>query len=62
MFAKAIFKLFSFKDIELIMDRTNWKFGKTSINFLVLSVNWKNLAIPIYWIMLDNKGGNSNSD
>lgn len=43
MFAKAIFKLFSFKDIELIMDRTNWKFGKTSINFLVLSVNWKNL-------------------
>jgi hypothetical protein len=44
------------------MDRTNWKFGKTSLNFLVLSVNWKNLAIPIYWIMLNNKGGNSNSD
>ncbi|MBP9778790.1 MAG: IS4 family transposase [Rickettsiaceae bacterium] len=62
MFAKAIFKLFNFKDVELIMDRTNWKFGKTSINFLTLSVNWKNLAIPIYWIMLNNKGGNSNSD
>lgn len=62
IFAKTIIKLFAIDKFELIIDRTNWKFGKTDINFLVLSVTWNNLAIPIYWIMLNNKGGNSNSD
>lgn len=53
---------FSTNSFELCMDRTNWKLGKTSINILVLSLNWNNIAIPIYWVFLDNKGGNSNSD
>jgi hypothetical protein len=44
------------------MDRTNWKLGKTAINLLILSFNWHGVAIPIYWIFLDNKGGNSNSE
>lgn len=62
IFAKTIIKLFAIDSFELIIDRTNWMFGKTDINFLVLSITWNNLAIPIYWIMLNNKGGNSNSD
>lgn len=43
----------------LTMDRTNWKFGKTNINFLVLGVAYKGMAIPLFWYLLD-KQGNSN--
>ncbi len=31
----------------LALDRTNWKFGKLSINILVLSICYKGIAIPI---------------
>jgi len=45
----------------LIMDRTNWRFGKVDINFLVLSVAHKGMSIPILWYILkNNKKGNSN--
>jgi len=43
----------------LTMDRTNWKFGKANINFLVLGVAYKGMAIPLFWYLLDKKG-NSN--
>ena len=43
----------------LTMDRTNWKFGKSNINFLVLGVAYKGMAIPLFWYLLD-KRGNSN--
>jgi len=43
----------------LIMDRTNWKFGKTHINILVLAVKYKGIAVPILWYLLDKKRGNS---
>ena len=43
----------------LTMDRTNWKFGKANINFLVLGVAYKGMAIPLFWYLLD-KQGNSN--
>jgi hypothetical protein len=61
IYAKAIFALFGCSSVELIIDRTNWMFGITNINYLMLSIRWQNIAIPIYWIMLDNKGGNSSS-
>jgi len=54
--------LSSFLDKEkwiLTMDRTNWKFGKANINFLVLGVAYKGMAIPLFWYLLD-KRGNSN--
>jgi hypothetical protein len=44
----------------LTMDRTNWKFGKTHINLLVLGIAYLGIAIPIFWIVLD-KAGNSNT-
>lgn len=47
-------------NLILILDRTNWKIGKTEINFLVLSVAWKNISIPIFWTNL-NRAGNSNT-
>ena len=44
----------------LTMDRTNWKFGKISINFLVVGIAFKGIALPIAWMNLD-KAGNSNT-
>jgi len=44
----------------LVMDRTNWKYGRGDINILMLGIIYKNTAIPLYWEMLD-KGGSSNT-
>ena len=47
---------------DLAIDRTNWKFGRTDINLLVLSVNLGGqFSIPLFWKALD-KQGNSNSE
>lgn len=59
--AKFIFLLFHFSNGRwyLTLDRTNWEFGKCKINFLVLAIAYKGVAIPIMWTLL-NKKGNSN--
>jgi hypothetical protein len=44
----------------LSMDRTNWKFGQTDINILMLSVCYKGVSIPLIWKLLP-KRGNSNA-
>lgn len=46
----------------LAMDRTNWKFGKTHINILVVTVVLDGVGFPIAWLMLPvrTKRGNSN--
>ncbi len=44
----------------LILDRTNWKFGKLDINILMLAVAYKGIAIPLMWSCLP-KRGNSNA-
>ena len=33
--------------LVLTMDRTNWKYGKTDINVLLLGVTYKNVAFPL---------------
>lgn len=43
----------------LSMDRTNWKFGKTNINILMLSICRNGYALPLMWTVLKNKRGNS---
>jgi Transposase DDE domain len=55
-------RLFGFlaTDYELTLDRTNWQWGKKNINILMLAVVYKGIAIPIYWLLLNNKG-NSNT-
>ncbi len=45
----------------LCLDRTNWKYGQTNINILVLSVAVDGTSIPLFWTMLD-KQGNSNTE
>jgi hypothetical protein len=44
----------------LAMDRTNWDFGKTTINILMISVMWNGMGIPLIWVLLP-KAGNSNT-
>ena len=43
----------------LAIDRTNWDFGKTTINILMISVMWNGMGIPLIWCVLP-KAGNSN--
>ncbi len=60
LIAKIVFSLLPHEPpYKLSMDRTNWKFGKTDINILMLSVCYKGIAIPILWSLLP-KRGNSN--
>lgn len=42
------------------MDRTNWEFGETDHNLLVISAQMGDTAIPLLWKAL-NKAGNSNA-
>ncbi len=59
-FTNAIFDLP--EKIDLCMDRTNWKFGKVHINFLVITLAYKGVGIPIIWSLLpERKRGNSNA-
>lgn len=54
-FAKAIIRMFNISQFELVIDRTNWSYGKCDFNLFLLSVIWNNITIPIYWISLDKK-------
>ena len=61
LIANIVFSLLPQKPpYKLSLDRTNWKFGKTDINILMLSVCYKGVALPILWTLLP-KRGNSNS-
>lgn len=44
----------------LAMDRTNWDFGKTTINILMIPVIWNGMGIPLIWVLLPS-AGNSNT-
>jgi hypothetical protein len=44
----------------LTLDRTNWRFGKTNINILMIGVICGGTSIPLCWTLLGNKCGNSN--
>lgn len=58
--AQFIFALLPHKEPYIIaMDRTNWKFGQTNINALVISVVYQGIAFPLMFSLLD-KRGNSN--
>jgi hypothetical protein len=47
--------------MHLILDRTNWKFGKQDINYLVLAARVGKITFPLFWIML-NHPGNSDTE
>ncbi|SMF95105.1 Transposase DDE domain-containing protein [Methylomagnum ishizawai] len=45
---------------RLTLDRTNWKFGLAEINFLVLGIAHRGMAVPVFWSVL-GKAGNSDT-
>ena len=45
----------------LVMDRTNWKLGKETINVLMLGIAHQGIAFPLLWLLL-SKTGNSNTE
>lgn len=48
------------KKLTLILDRTNWQFGRCHINVLFLSVIWNGVGVPLFFKFLaDKKQGNS---
>jgi hypothetical protein len=46
--------------VTLAVDRTEWKFGSTPINLLVVAIVYNGFAIPLVWTHL-NKAGSSNA-
>jgi len=46
----------------LILDRTNWKWGKTDLNILMVAVLVGPLAIPLLWEVLPHGGSSSQKD
>lgn len=61
-YARVILEMAQLKGpLFLVLDRTNWKFGRIDINLLVLAVVVaKQFSIPILWKALPKKG-NSNT-
>jgi hypothetical protein len=47
--------------VYLSIDRTNWKWGKSDINVLMLSIVYKGIALPVVWTLLETQG-NSQTD
>ncbi len=46
----------------LCIDRTEWDFGKYETNILMIIVRTPDIALPLYWELLDNNSGNSHTD
>lgn len=52
-----IFNLLAcYKNLVLVLDRTNWNFGTKNINILMLGISYKNVAFPLMFKMLDKRG------
>lgn len=47
--------------LKLSIDRTEWDFGETQINILCVIVSIGKMGVPLYFEMLDNNSGNSNT-
>lgn len=48
--------------LQLSMDRTNWLWGKSNINILMLSVVYKGIAIPLLWKLLPKRGNSDTAE
>ena len=42
--------------LDLLVDRTEWKFGRVWINVLMVSVYYRGISIPIGWKVFSKKG------
>lgn len=63
LIARFVFSMLPHKGpYRLTMDRTNWKFGKTNINILVLAVVYKGVAFPLLYKMMPKFGNSSTAE
>lgn len=63
LIAKLIFAMLPHKaPYTLTLDRTNWQFGQSNINALVLAVVYQGVAFPLLFIFLDKKGNSSTAE
>ncbi|MGI8545593.1 MAG: IS4 family transposase [Aridibacter sp.] len=44
----------------IAIDRTEWQLGRSWVNVLMLAVAYKGVSIPLFWIVLDEKGCSDN--
>jgi len=40
----------------IALDRTEWQLGTRWVNVLMLSINYRQMAIPLFWTVLETKG------
>ena len=63
LIARLVFTLLPHEPpYRLAMDRTNWKFGSTNINILVLAIVYKGVAFPVLIKMMPKFGNSSTSE
>lgn len=61
--AVLVFRLFPLGDkYTLVLDRTNWKWGQTPINILMLSIAYRGIGIPLFWVVLNLEGNSCAED
>ena len=44
---------------EVVIDRTEWHFGETAVNLLMVGIAFKGMALPIAWTALLSGGSTS---
>jgi hypothetical protein len=60
LIARFVFSLLPHQGpYRLTMDRTNWKFGSTNINILMLAVVYRGVAFPLLYKMMPKFGNSS---
>lgn len=63
LIARLVFALLPHKPpYRLALDRTNWKFGTSNINILVLAVVYQGVAFPVLFTMMPKFGNSSTSE
>lgn len=63
LIARLVFALLPHKPpYRLTMDRTNWKFGTSNINVLVLAIVYKGVALPVLFKMMPKFGNSSTGE
>lgn len=60
--ARAIAHLLPKGAWRLALDRTEWKWGEQTVNLLVLSVLYGNLAVPLLWIVMPEPGASDSAE
>lgn len=57
LIARFVFALLPHKPpYTIAMDRTNWKFGDSNINALVIAIVYDGLAFPMLYKLMDKRG------